>query len=84
VDKFPSSVHFFREVVDYLNIYQIMKKLNPYIHSMFKNFTAIAFMQILFIPFSGFYTPCPSNTGCQDAKVLLLMRGNYFPDAEMQ
>jgi hypothetical protein len=62
VNKVPSSVHFFREMVDYLKISQIMKKLNPYIHSMFKNFTAIAFMQLMFIPFSGIYTPCPSKT----------------------
>jgi hypothetical protein len=62
VHEVPSSVLFFREMVDYLNIPQIMKKSNPYIHSMFKNFTAIAFMLLLVILFSGFYTPCPSKT----------------------
>jgi hypothetical protein len=55
-------VLFFREMMDYLNIPQIMKKSNPYIHSMFKNFTAIAFMLLLVILFSSFYTPCPSKT----------------------
>jgi hypothetical protein len=59
VHEVPSSVNFFREIVGYLNISQIMKKSNPYIHSLFKN---IAFMQLLFIPFGGFHTPCPSKT----------------------
>jgi hypothetical protein len=62
VHEVPSSVLFFREMMEYLNIYKIMKKSNPYIHSMFKNFTAIAFMLLLFFPYSGFYTPCTSKT----------------------
>jgi hypothetical protein len=62
VHEVPSSVLFFREMVDYFNISKIMKKSNPYVHSMFKNFTAIAFMLLLFIPYSGFYVPCTSKT----------------------
>ncbi len=57
---------------------------NPYIHSMFKNFTAIASMQLLFIPFGCFYTASPSKTWCQDAEAQLLLRGKYSADAKMQ
>jgi hypothetical protein len=57
VPEVPSSVLFSRRMVDYLNISQIIEKSNPYIHSMFKNFTALAFKLLLFAPYSGFYTP---------------------------
>jgi hypothetical protein len=62
VPEVPSSVLFSRRMVEYINISQIIEKSNPYIHGMFKNFTAIAFKQLLFAPDSGFDTPCPSKT----------------------
>jgi hypothetical protein len=50
--------HFglFREIGDFPNISQIMKKPIPYINSMFSNFTVIACTLLQFINFSGFYT----------------------------
>jgi hypothetical protein len=41
---------------DYPNISQIMLKYIPYIHSMFRNFAAIALELVQVISYSGFYT----------------------------
>jgi hypothetical protein len=61
VYEVPSSGLFLREMVDYPNMSQIMKKTISNIYSMFRNFAAMACMFLLFIPFSSFYTFFPSK-----------------------
>jgi hypothetical protein len=56
VYEVPSTGHFFREMVDYPNISQVMEKTIPNIYSMFRTFAAIPSIFLQSIPFGSFCT----------------------------